>query len=238
MFNQPFRVPVLNENNAIIEIWDHDNASRDDHIGTCNIDLSRVRVRACVLAFLTCHTADSKYNMPACLTWYHIEPMATMQARMYRTDRVQAPVISRRSGKQHGILSVSLTFESNAPAMPPTGYYAPAPASWPAPSPAYAAPPPAPAYYAAAPPPPQAPAYYPPPAQPAYAPAPQQSYAAQQMGYHTYASAPAPPSAPPAPGYGAPPAAGYYPSVPTTQQFYPGAALPTAGAPPPPMRFY
>ncbi len=102
------------------------------------------------------------------------------KARETGSDRVQVPVASKKSKKQHGFLAVTLKWTPNtankaqaaaaAPAvhhaLPPQPYpYAPYPAYYAAPPPpaAYYAPPPA-AYY----PPPQA--YYaapPPPAAPA-----------------------------------------------------------------------
>ncbi len=103
------------------------------------------------------------------------------KAREMGSDRVQVPVASKKSKKQHGFLAVTLKWTPNtankaqaaaaAPAvhhaLPPQPYpYAPYPAYYAAPPPpaAYYAPPPA-AYY----PPPQA--YYaapPPPAAPAH----------------------------------------------------------------------
>ncbi len=160
------------------------------------------------------------------------------RARMSGSDSQQAAVRTSK-GKQHGFVSVRIAFKPNQPVQ------AAAPAH---PAPAavlpYGAPPP----YGYAPAPSFAP-YGPPP--PAFAPQPSYHYQPSfQQPPAPYGQPPAPygqPSYPPAPGAAAPPPAppppvtpspsGYYPSVPTTQQFYPGPAQ-AQGGPPPPLRLY
>ena len=132
------------------------------------------------------------------------------KARESGSDRIQAAVVSKKSRKQRGFLSIALTWEPNKalkptvttqPAAPHYHYMphaAPLPAYYAAP-PAYAAPP----VYAA----PATPmAYYPSPAPPAgyYAPAQAPTYAAQP-----------------------PPAAAAYPQQPQQPQyaFYPAVPV-------------
>ncbi|PNW76447.1 hypothetical protein CHLRE_11g467594v5 [Chlamydomonas reinhardtii] len=106
------------------------------------------------------------------------------KARESGSDRIQAPVVSKKSRKQRGFLSIALSWEPNkalksndnaaaahAPHHQQQHYQHPPPMAYAAaPPPAYYAAPPAPAYYAA---PPPAVAYY---AAAAYPPAPMAAY--------------------------------------------------------------
>jgi hypothetical protein len=109
------------------------------------------------------------------------------KARASGSDRQQLPVVSRKSGKQHGLVSVSLRFEPQVKAPA-----AAAPAAQPAQAVAPQQPP-VTVVYAGPPPAMSAPSYsYPAPPPPAYYPAPQYGYAA----------APPPPYGQPSYAYG------------------------------------
>ncbi|KAG2439068.1 hypothetical protein HYH02_006595 [Chlamydomonas schloesseri] len=139
------------------------------------------------------------------------------KARESGTDRIQAAVVSKKSRKQRGFLSIALSWEPNKALKPSVATQPAAPHFHYMP---HHHPAPQHVYYTAAPAPPPA-GYYAAPAAPA--PGPAAYYAAAPAPAPVYAAPPQPAAAPAA--YGAPvaayghqpqPAYGFYPAVPVS----------------------